>query len=82
MSQTTRVVYKVPIAMAPGARAKIIKRVPSQHCWELWIAVRDMSVPDAQWEGTYLKLHDTGAVERVTVYEDGTTHIMGIKDED
>ena len=47
--------------------------------WLAWIAVRDMQARYADWQGTYLQLHDNGGITRVTVYDDGHEEAMIIK---
>ena len=44
--------------------------------WLLWINTSNFK------EGTFLRMHDNGMMERVTVYEDGTELVSIIKPED
>ncbi len=44
--------------------------------WLLWINTVNFK------EGTFLRMHDNGMMERVTVYEDGTELVSIIKPED
>lgn len=60
-----------PIAVPPGTRA--LRIVRTDDSWVLWIHTSDFI------HGTYLRMYDTGKMERVTVYKEGYEDIWELK---
>jgi hypothetical protein len=72
----------IRIAMPPGTKAYRIERnvrcrIDCIGSWCLWVH----PAPDFS-HGTYLKLYDNGALERVTLYPDGSEDVMLLKESD
>lgn len=72
-------------SLPPGLRNLVIDRVepawpslrePECGAWKLWIHTNDYVL------GTYLLLHDSGKIERVTVRADEGDEVVLIKPED
>lgn len=64
------------IGLPAGSRDVRLERVDSDthHYWRLWLSYdRNMEF------GTYLMLHDNGAITRITVHPDGWEQTMTIK---
>lgn len=63
------------IGIPKGTR---LQAVVTAHMYtDIWTAVKNMSVPVAEWEGTFLRVHNNGLVERIT--NDGELyHVMVI----
>ncbi len=63
-------------------RTPLVALFRGRECWHVWIAVRDPQQVYSKWQGTYLILWDSGAVDRVTVYDDMHEEVMNVKGPD
>ena len=69
--------YFYRIGVPLGTRLSLIVRHPG--FWRVWTALANPHATVDQYHGTYLELHDNGAVFRVTVHEDGTFDQLQVK---
>jgi hypothetical protein len=63
---------RIPIGVPPGTRVLRIERVLGDH-WMIWLHTSDYT------HGTFLRLYDNGAIERVTVRADEGDDVATIK---
>lgn len=77
----------IVIGLQPNTRALRLERVRLSHLdvdiyedaygyWLLWINTIDFL------HGTYLALHDDGRVKQVTIDQDGSVHVIDVKEAD
>ncbi len=73
----------IPIGFPPRTRLYHLERDVDDPAWNVWLAMpyNGTSIPSHQRHGTFLRLWDGGAVERVTRDESGI-RIMQIKESD
>ena len=73
----------IPIGFPPRTRVYHLERDVDDHAWNVWLAMPHggASVPSYRRFGTFLRLWDSGAIERVTRDESGV-RVMQIKEKD
>jgi len=73
----------IPIGFPPRTRVYHLERDVTDSAWNVWIAMPHgaVNVPSFRRYGTFLRLWDGGAMERVTRDESGV-HVMLVKEKD
>lgn len=67
--------------IAPNTRLQTVWRCvggDGRVTWQVWTACHDRNAPFNDMLGTFMQLHPTGAVDRVTLSPDGTERIMEV----
>ena len=76
MSNTVRAGL-IKIAFQYGSKALRLERDIDGHCWNLWTHANiDCTI------GTFMCLHDDGALERVTIEPGGSRRVLLVKEID
>jgi hypothetical protein len=65
------------IGIPPRTALKCIVRKP--YAWQIWMGIDDMQVPQSDWRGHYLELHDNGCAYSITVQPNGDESVIVIK---